>query len=33
MFNRGDKVFYEQTGVCVVEDVSEKALMKNQKKL
>ena len=33
MFNKGDKVFYGQTGVCVVEDVSEKVLTKNIKKL
>lgn len=33
MFNKGDKVFYGHTGVCVVEDVSEKALTKNLKGL
>ena len=33
LFNKGDKVFYGQTGVCVVEDVSEKILTKNIKKL
>lgn len=33
MYNKGDKVFYGQTGVCVVEDVSEKTLTKNLKKL
>ena len=33
MFNKGDKVFYGQTGVCVVEEVSEKALTKNLKRL
>lgn len=33
MFNKGDKVFYGQTGVCIVEDISEKALTKNVKRL
>ena len=33
MFNKGDKVFYGQTGVCVVEDISEKTLTKNIKRL
>ncbi len=33
MFNKGDKVFYGQTGVCVVEDISEKVLTKNIKRL
>lgn len=33
MFNKGDKVFYGQTGVCVVEDISEKVLTKNLKRL
>lgn len=33
MFNKGDKVFYGQTGVCIVEDISEKALTKNIKRL
>ncbi len=33
MFNKGDKVFYGQTGVCVVEEISEKMLTKNIKRL
>lgn len=33
MFSKGDKVFYGQTGVCVVEDISEKILTKNFKRL
>ena len=33
MFSKGDKIFYGQTGVCVVEDISEKVLTKNLKKL
>ena len=33
MFNKGDRVFYGQTGVCVVEDISEKTLTKNIKRL
>ena len=33
MFNRGEKVFYGQTGVCIVEDISEKAFNKNLKGL
>ncbi len=33
MFNIGDKVFYGQTGVCIVEDISEKAFNKNLKGL
>ncbi len=33
LFHKGDKIFYGQTGVCVVEDVSEKVLTKNLKKL
>ena len=33
MFNKGDKVFYGQTGVCIVEDISEKILTKNVKRL
>ena len=32
MFNKGDKVFYGQTGVCVVEDISEKTLTRNIKR-
>ena len=33
MFNKGDRIFYGQTGVCIVEDISEKVLTKNNKKL
>lgn len=33
MFNKGDRIFYGQTGVCIVEDVSEKVLTKNHKRL
>ncbi len=33
MFQKGDKIVYGQTGVCIVEDVVEKALIKNEKKL
>lgn len=33
MYNRGDKIFYGQTGVCVVEDISEKELTKHLKRL
>lgn len=33
MFEVGDKIVYGQTGVCVVSDICEKALIKNQKKL
>lgn len=33
MFNKGDRIFYGQTGVCIVEDISEKVLTKNHKKL
>ena len=32
MFSIGDKVVYGQTGVCVVTDICEKAMIKNQKK-
>lgn len=32
MFNKGDKIFYGQTGVCVVEEISEKVLTKNLKR-
>lgn len=32
MFSKGDKVVYGQTGVCVIEDIVEKALIKNEKK-
>ncbi|MEE1329976.1 MAG: CarD family transcriptional regulator [Acutalibacteraceae bacterium] len=33
MFNKGDKVIYGQTGVCVVEDIAERELIKNVKRL
>ena len=33
MFKIGDKIMYGQTGVCIVEDICEKALIKNQTKL
>ncbi len=33
MFNKGDAVMYGQTGVCIVEDIVEKALVKNEKKI
>ena len=33
MFNKGDKIFYGQTGVCIVEDISKKILTKNVKRL
>lgn len=29
MFNKGDKIIYGQTGVCIVEDICEKTLMRN----
>lgn len=32
MFSVGEKVVYGQTGVCVVESIAEKELIKNQKK-
>lgn len=31
MFKKGDKVVYGQTGVCFVEDIIEKAIIKNNK--
>lgn len=33
MFLKGDKVIYGQTGVCIVEDIVEKAIIKNNKQL
>jgi len=33
MFNKGEMVVYGQTGVCVIEDVCEKELIRNQKRL
>ena len=33
MFNKGEKVVYGTTGVCVVADICEKELIRNQKKL
>ena len=33
MFNKGDKVIYGQTGVCVVEDIAQRELIKNVKRL
>ena len=33
MFEVGEKIVYGQTGVCVVEDVTEKELIRNQKRL
>ena len=33
MFNKGDRIFYGQTGVCIVENISEKVLTKNHKRL
>lgn len=33
MFSIGEKVVYGQTGVCVITDICEKALIRNQKKL
>lgn len=33
MFNKGELVVYGQTGVCTVEDICEKELIKNQKRL
>lgn len=33
MFSIGDKVVYGQTGVCVITDICEKTLIKNQKRL
>lgn len=33
MFSAGEKIVYGQTGVCVIEDITEKELIKNQKRL
>ena len=33
MFSKGDKVFYGQTGVCVIEDISENCNKPNNAKL
>lgn len=33
MFSAGEKIVYGQTGVCVIEDIAEKELIKNQKRL
>ena len=33
MFSVGEKIVYGQTGVCIVEDICEKELIKKQKKL
>lgn len=33
MFKKGDKVVYGKTGVCVIEDICEKEILRNQKKL
>ena len=33
VFNRGDKALYGQTGVCIVEHISEKSFNKNLKLL
>lgn len=33
MFNKGEKIVYGTTGVCVVDDICEKELIRNQKKL
>lgn len=33
MFNKGEKIVYGQTGVCVIEDIAEKELIKRVKKL
>lgn len=32
MFEKGQKIVYGQTGVCLVEDITEKELIRNQKK-
>ena len=32
MFKKGDAVVYGQTGVCIIEDIVEKTLIKNEKK-
>lgn len=33
MFEKGQRVLYGQTGVCTVEDITEKELVRNQKRL
>lgn len=33
MFLKGEKVVYGQTGVCIIEEICEKELIKNQKRL
>ena len=33
MYNRGEKIFYGQTGVCTVEDISEKEFKKGEPQL
>lgn len=33
MFSKGEKIVYGSTGVCVIEDICEKELIRNQKKL
>ena len=33
MFSKGEKVVYGSTGVCVIEDICEKELIRNQKKM
>lgn len=33
MFLKGEKVVYGQTGVCIIEDICEKELIKKQKRL
>lgn len=33
MFSVGEKVVYGQTGVCIIEDIIEKELVRNQKRL
>lgn len=33
MFAKGEKVVYGQTGVCTIEDITEKELIRNQKRV
>ena len=33
MFNKGDKIVYGQTGVCIVEDIAQRELIKHDKVL
>ena len=33
MFNKGDKIVYGQTGVCIVEDIAQRELIKHVKRL